>query len=273
MQRRAIVKEESLLSISAQCRALEVSRSGFYYNPCQESELNLELMRLIDEHYLLYPFYGVPRMYDWLKLDKGYDINYKRVERLMRLMGLSAVGPNPNTSKRHPQHPVFPYLLRGLKILYRNQVWAVDITYLPMARGFMYLFAIIDLFSRYVVGWDISNNMEAEWCADVLQQAREEHGDPEILNSDQGSQFTSDIWIKGCEGIRLSMDGKGRAIDNIFIERLWRSVKYEHVYLRPASDGLELFEGLQTYFEFYNKQRRHQSLESMTPASVYHETA
>jgi putative transposase len=230
-------------------------------------------MRLIDEQYLKRPFYGVPRMYDWLTLDMGYKINYKRVERLYKLMGLTAVGPNPNTSKAHPEHKKYPYLLKGLAIIRSNQVWAVDITYIPMEKGFLFLVAIIDVFSRFVLAWDISNNMDVEWCVGVLEQAKENFGKPEIINTDQGSQFTSDAWIQACEGIQISMDGKGRATDNIFIERLWRSVKYEHVYLYPAADGRELHRGLLDYFNFYNKERRHQHLESQTPFTVYHAAA
>lgn len=274
-QRQRHIDKASGLSIVRQCELLEISRSSFYYQPLGESELNLELMRLIDEEYLLHPWLGVPRMTTWLRKDKGYRVNPKRIERLYRLMGLSAAGPKPNTSKRGKgaQHRIYKYLLKGLKIVRPNQVWAMDITYIPVQGGYLYLCAIIDVYSRYVVGWSLSNTMSADWCKQTLQGAIARHGSPEILNTDQGSQFTAYEfcdWVTHPErGIKLSMDGKGRAIDNIFIERLWRSVKYEHVYLFPASDGLECYRGLQTYFEYYNTQRRHQSLEDQVPLRIY----
>lgn len=274
-QRLQLIDKAANLSTVRQCELIGVSRSSFYYKPVMETDLNLELMRLIDEEYLLHPWLGVPRMTTWLRKDKNYQVNPKRIERLYRLMGLSAVGPKPNTSKRGKgsQHRVFKYLLRGLKVERCNQVWAMDITYIPVQGGYLYLCAIIDLYSRYVVGWSLSNTMSSEWCRQTLQTAIEQYGTPEILNTDQGSQFTAyefcDWVTHPDQGIRLSMDGKGRAIDNIFIERLWRSVKYEHVYLFPASDGLQCYQGLQTYFEYYNSQRRHQSLEDETPATVY----
>lgn len=275
-QRMHLVDKANRLSVSRQCELIGVSRSSFYYKPVAESELNLELMRLIDEKYLLHPWLGVPRMTTWLRKDKGYRINPKRIERLYGLMGLSALGPKPNTSKRGKgsQHRVYKYLLRGLEVERSNQVWAMDITYIPVKGGYLYLCAIIDLYSRFVVGWSLSNAMSSEWCRQTLQSATEQYGTPEILNTDQGSQFTAyefcDWVTHPDQGIRLSMDGKGRAIDNIFIERLWRSVKYEHVYLFPASDGLECYRGLKTYFEYYNNERRHQSLEDEIPVEVYH---
>ncbi|QEC52552.1 IS3 family transposase [Anseongella ginsenosidimutans] len=274
-QRQRHIDKAGMLSIVRQCELLEVPRSSFYYKPLGESELNLELMRLIDEEYLLHPWLGVPRMTTWLRKDKGYKINPKRIERLYRLMGLSATGPKPNTSKKGKGalHRVYKYLLKGLKIVRPNQAWAMDITYIPVQGGYLYLCAIIDLYSRYVVGWSLSNAMSADWCKQTLQGAIARHGCPEILNTDQGSQFTAYEfcdWVTHPErGIKLSMDGKGRAIDNIFIERLWRSVKYEHVYLFPASDGLECYRGLQVYFEYYNTQRRHQSLDDQVPLTVY----
>jgi len=274
-QRQRHIDKAEMLSIVRQCELLEVSRSSFYYKPLGESELNLELMRLIDEEYLLHPWLGVPRMTTWLRKDKGYKINPKRIERLYRLMGLSATGPKPNTSKKGKGalHRIYKYLLKGLKIVRPNQVWAMDITYIPVQGGYLYLCAIIDLYSRYVVGWSLSNTMSTDWCKQTLQGAIARHGCPEILNTDQGSQFTAYEfcdWVTHPErGIKLSMDGKGRAIDNIFIERLWRSVKYEHVYLFPAGDGLECYQGLQVYFEYYNTQRRHQSLDDQIPLIVY----
>ncbi len=234
-QRRSHVDKAHVLSIVKQSELLSIHRSGLYYKPVGETVLNLELMRLIDQQYMKYPFLGVPRMTAWLRKDKGYKINKKRVERLYRLMGISAIGPKPNTSKRGKGsgHRVYPYLLRSLDITHANQVWATDITYVPIQSGYLYLCAIIDVYSRYVLGWSLSNTMTSAWCKDVLQEAVSQHGKPQILNTDQGSQFTANefsSWVSE-QDIRLSMDGKGRAIDNIFIERLWRSVKYEQIYL------------------------------------------
>lgn len=274
-QRSGHVDKAKALSISRQCELIEVCRSSFYYKPIGESELNLKLMRLIDEEYLLHPWLGVPRMTTWLREDKGFKVNHKRIERLYKLMGLSAIGPKPNTSKKGKgkRHRIYQYLLRNLKIERPNQVWAMDITYIPVQGGYLYLCAIIDLYSRFVVGWSLSNTMTSEWCRQTLQGAIEHYGKPEILNTDQGSQFTAyefcDWVTHPDQGIKLSMDGKGRAIDNIFIERLWRSVKYEHVYLFPASDGLECYKGLKKYLEYYNSQRRHQSLANQTPLTIY----
>ncbi|WP_268224069.1 IS3 family transposase [Sinomicrobium oceani] len=274
-QRQGHVDKASVLSIVRQCELVQVSRSSFYYKPVGESALNLELMRLIDEKYLLHPWLGVPRMTTWLQKDMGYKINHKRIERLYRLMGLSAAGPKPNTSKKGKGvlHRIYKYLLKGLKIVRVNQVWAMDITYIPVQGGYLYLCAIIDLYSRLVVGWSLSNTMSSDWCKQTLQGAIAQYGCPEILNTDQGSQFTAyefcDWVTHPDQGIKLSMDGKGRAIDNIFIERLWRSVKYEHVYLFPASDGLECYRGLRDYFEYYNTQRRHQSIGDEPPLTVY----
>jgi putative transposase len=214
-------------------------------------------------------------MHDWLTLDKGFQVNHKRIERLYyEVMGLRAIMPGKHTPRRHKDHKVYPYLLRNLEVDRPNQVWAMDITYIPLRKGYLYLVAIIDLYSRYVVGWSLSNSMEAEWCQRCLEQAIAEHGCPEIINTDQGSQFTSEIFsgfvLKN--GIRLSMDGKGRAIDNAFIERLWRSVKYEKLYLNPAADGIEVYGQLEEYFAFYNYERRHQSLDKMRPADLYQAT-
>lgn len=272
-QRRTHVdKGNSKLSVVKQCDILEIHRSGLYYKPTGESEFNLQLMRLIDEEHMLHPWVGVPRMTTWLRKDKGLKVNPKRVERLYRLMGISAIGPKPNTSKPGKGHKRYPYLLGKLKVDHSNQVWAMDITYIPVQGGYLYLTAVIDLYSRYVLNWSLSNTMTAQWCRDVLEQAVEKHGKPEIVNTDQGSQFTSDEFanfvVKEIQ-VKLSMDGKGRAIDNIFIERLWRSVKYEHVYLFPASDGIECYKGLKKYFEYYNTQRRHQSIDEQFPKVFY----
>jgi len=274
-QRRTHVdKAYSRLSVVKQCNILDIHRSGLYYKPTGESNFNLHLMRLIDEEHMWHPWLGIPRMTTWLRKDKGYTVNSKRIERLYKLMGISAIGPKPNTSKRGKGtgHKVYKYLLKGLKITHPNQVWAMDITYIPVQGGYLYLAAVIDQYSRYVLNWSLSNTMTAQWCRNVLQGAVEKHGKPEIVNTDQGSQFISDEFtnfvVKDIE-VKLSMDGKGRAIDNIFIERLWRSVKYEHVYLFPASDGIECYHGLKKYFEYYNTQRRHQSIGEQYPKVFY----
>ena len=274
-ERRELIERGHHLSIVRQCELLDIHRSGLYYAPKGETQLNLELMRLIDQEHMLHPWLGVPRMTEWLREDKDIKVNKKRIERLFRLMGISAVGPKPNTSKKGKGtlHKVFKYLLRNLKVEGPNHVWAMDITYIPVKGGYLYLCAIIDLYSRFVVGWSLSNTMTAEWCRRTLETAVMEHGTPEILNTDQGSQFTAKefhSWATAPEQrIRLSMDGKGRAIDNVFIERLWRSVKYEHVYLFPADDGLECYRGLRNYFEYYNNGRRHQGIDGQRPISRY----
>jgi putative transposase len=260
------------LSILKQCELLQIHRSGFYYKPKEESELNLELMRLMDEHYLHHPFKGAARMHTWLTMDKGYQVSKNRIERLYyRVMGLRAIMPGKHTSRRHKAHKIYPYLLRNLTVTHPNQVWAMDITYIPMKKGFMYLVAIIDLYSRYVVNWSVSNTMDAEWCRQTLEEAIETHGKPEIVNTDQGSQFTSDTVSEyvTSQQIRLSMDGKGRAIDNAFIERLWRSVKYEKLYLYPPKDGIELYQSLAEYFNYYNHKRRHSGINNQIPNQKY----
>jgi len=258
------------LSISAQCQLLTLTRSGFYYIPTGESEENLAIMRELDEQYFSTPFYGVLRLTALLIL-AGFKVNKKRVRRLMKLMNWQTIYREPHTTISDKTHYKYPYLLRGLKIERCNQVLAMDITYIPMRTGFMYLTAIIDLHSRYVVQWSLSNSMSAEWCTEVLQEAINNHGIPEIFNTDQGSQFTSEIFINTLidKGIKISMDGKGRALDNIFIERLWRSVKYENVYLNAYENGLSLWKGLDQYFQFYNHERLHQSLNYHTPKQKY----
>jgi putative transposase len=268
-----IMKAHPKLSIQQQCDLLSIHRSGLSYQPKKTTKLNRELMRLIDEQYLQKPYYGVYRMWEWLQKDKGCKVNIKRIRRLYRLMGLEAVGPKPNTSKSAPGHKVYRYLLKNLLITRSNQVWATDLTYVPMQNGFLYLMAIIDLKSRYVLNWSVSNTMDAKWCADVFREAVRLYGAPEILNTDQGSQFTSEVFTKAVieeAGVKLSMDGKGRAIDNVFIERLWRSLKYEYLYLNPPADGLELYTGLKGWFTEYNTERRHKSLNGEVPKSVYY---
>ena len=234
-----------------------------------ESPENLRLMRKIDELYLKRPFYGSPRMTDWLE-DLGWVVNEKRVARLMRLMGLQAVLPGPHTSRPHPEHRIYPYLLRGLKINAPNEVWCTDITYLPMRHGFLYLVAVMDWFSRYVLSWELSNSLETDFCLQALDRALAQ-ATPGIFNTDQGSQFTSEDFTERLttEGIRISMDGRGRALDNVFIERLWRSVKYEEVYLRDYEDGQVARLSLDRYFRMYNTERRHQGLGKRTPAAVH----
>jgi len=258
------------LSISTQCQLLTLTRSSFYYIPTGESEENLAIMRQLDEQYFSTPFYGVLRLTALLILS-GFKVNKKRVRRLMKLMNWQTIYREPRTTISDKTHYKYPYLLRGLKIERCNQVWAMDITYIPMKTGFMYLTAIIDLHSRYVVQWSLSNTMSSEWCTEVLQEAIRNHGIPEIFNTDQGSQFTSEVFINTLidKGIKISMDGKGRALDNIFIERLWRSVKYENVYLNVYENGLSLWKGLEQYFLFYNQERLHQSLNYHTPQQKY----
>ena len=257
-------------SLRRQCELTGLNRSSYYYQPAPESPLNLTLMRLIDEQYLRTPFYGYLKMTASLRQTEHYPVNAKRVARLMRLMGLQAVGPRPRTSQPHPEHKVYPYLLRGLEITRPNQVWSADITYIPMPRGFMYLVAILDWYSRYVLSWAVSNTLDGDFCLLALEQALQ-RGQPEIFNTDQGAQFTATAFTDRLHQaeIRISMDGKGRAFDNIFIERLWRTVKYEHIYLNEYSTGLELVVGLARYFDFYNHERFHQSLDYRTPAQVY----
>ena len=267
-----MVDKGNNMTISRQCEMLNIHRSGLYYKSVPESDENLHLMRLMDEQYLRTPFYGEPKLTAWLK-NQGYHVNHKRVERLMKLMGWQTLYRKPNTSKPGKKRLIYKYLLKDLKIDHSNQVWAIDITYVPMRKGFLYLCAIIDLHTRYILNWSISNTMTSEWCCEILQEAIDQHGKPEIINSDQGSQFTSDEWLIACEGIKISMDGKGRALDNIFIERLWKSVKYECIYLHVFEEGVQLYEGLQEYFQFYNHERIHQSLDYKTPASLYQQAA
>jgi putative transposase len=258
------------LSMSKQCDLLSIHRSGLYYQPVQESEQNLLLMRKLDEQYLLTPYYGIRKMTAWL-LREGFSVNRKRVARLMRLMGLQTLYPKKDLSKPNVEAKKYPYLLKGLTINCVHQVWATDITYIPMKKGFMYLVAIIDLYTRKILSWALSNTLEVNFCTKILQEALDKYGKPDIFNSDQGSQFTSNEFTALLEqnNIRISRDGKGRALDNIFIERFWRSLKYEHVYLNPASDGLNLYEGIHHYIQHYNYHRPHQSLNYKTPFEVF----
>ncbi len=269
-ERTLLIDSCSKMSLRRQCLLLSVPRNRLYYKPVCESSGNLELMMLMDKYYLCHSSYGVLRMQDYLR-GLGFFINEKKVRRLLRLMGLQAIYPGKNLSKLGQAKYIRPYLLKGLKVICSNHVWQIDITYIPMVKGFLYLTAIIDVYSRYVVAWGISNSLEASSSHDVLKEAVEAHGKPQIINSDQGCQFTCHEWIKYIEqlSILISMDGKGRALDNIFIERLWRSVKYDYVYLSPANDGLELYKGLDKYFKHYNNELNHQGIGRITPASLY----
>lgn len=271
---KSFISEYEELSIRSQCQLIGLCRSNYYYETKPESEENLKIMEQIDTHHLKHPTHGVLQIQDFLFLI-GFTVNHKRVRRLMRLMRIQAIYPKRNLSKMGKAEYVRPYLLKGLKIERPNQVWEIDITYIPMARGFMYLTAIIDVFSRYVVGWNISNSLEASVSLNVLKTAISEHGYPEIVNSDQGSQFTCALWIDYLNNkeIRISMDGKGRAIDNIFIERLWRTVKQDYVYLYPAADGRELYLGLNEFFNYYNTGKTHQGIERAIPVTLYHKAS
>ncbi len=272
-ERRKMVEPGHALSLVSQSALLGLHRSGLYYRPVAVDEEDLALMALLDKQYLKTPFYGYRKMTVFLQ-GEGYRVNHKRVRRLMRIMGIEAIYSCPNTSQPNKAHKIYPYLLRGLSITRANQVWATDITYVPMQKGFMYLIAIIDLYSRYVLEWSISNTMESQWCVQTLKRALLNHGKPALFNTDQGSQFTADVFVEVLlsRGIQPSMDGKGRAIDNIFVERLWRSVKYEDIYLKAYEDGWQLEKGMDTYFRFYNQERIHQSLQYKTPKQVYRES-
>lgn len=266
--------DNNKLSINKQCEVLQIHRSGVYYRPNGESQHNLDLMLEIDKIHIKWPYYGTRRMTVELQ-NMGYVVGRKLIRRLMRLMGIEVIYPRQNTSQPNKGHKIYPYLLRGLKIDHINQVWQTDITYVPMKRGFMYLMAVIDVHSRYVLNWSISNSMEATWCTQVVQQAIKKHGTPEIFNTDQGSQFTSELFTEMllCNNIKISMDGKGRATDNIYIERLWRNVKQENIYLNAYETGLDLYKGLEEYFYQYNNHRVHQALNYLKPIDIYKNVA
>jgi len=265
-----LVESSTSLSMRRQCELLGVNRSSLYYEPVEPDAEELALMRRMDELHLTHPFFGSRMMTQTLKAE-GRVINRKRVQRLMRVMGLESTAPKPNTSKPAPEHAVYPYLLRNLTIGRVNQVWAADITYIPMARGFAYLVAIIDWYSRRVLAWRLSNTLETTFCVEALEDAMLHYGRPEIFNTDQGSQFTSDDFTDVLldQGIKISMDGKGRYIDNIFVERLWRSLKYEEVYLYAYDTVQEAREGIDRYIDFFNDERPHKALGYQTPASFY----
>jgi len=260
------------LSIRRQCELLGLSRSTYYYEPAEPDPEDLALMRLLDQQYLKTPFYGSRRMTVFLRIKEGYVINRKRVQRLMRQMGLQAIYPKPKTSVANPQHKVYPYLLRNVEVVRPNQVFASDITYIPMRRGFVYLVVVMDWYSRYVLSWRLSATMGTDFCVEALKEALSQ-AMPEIFNTDQGSQFTAIAFVEVLlkAGVKVSMDGRGRALDNVFVERLWRSVKYEEIHLRSYDHVPEVEAGLQRYFHFYNHERPHQSLGYKTPAEVYFE--
>jgi putative transposase len=257
------------LSVRRQCALLGLNRSTWYYEPVAETETNLALMRRIDEQFLRRPYYGSRRMTVWLR-NEGADVNRKRVQRLMRLMGLEAIYPKPRTTVTGGCHKVYPYLLRNLEITRPDQVWSADITYVPLRSGYLYLTAILDWYSRYVLSWRLSNSLDSDFCVEALEEALG-RGRPEIFNTDQGVQFTSREFTRRLEAaaVSISMDGRGRALDNVFVERLWRSVKYEEVYLKDYVTGAECHMGLKAYLEFYCEERPHQALAYRTPAAVY----
>jgi len=270
-KRQKVVKSHPRLSLSEQCKILSIHRSGLYYKPKGESVLNQHLMKTIDKQFLEHPHYGVERMTDYLNLDLGYRVNIKRIRRLYKVMNLQTIYARPKTTKRDPTHYIYPYLLRNLRIERPNQVWQTDITYIPMFRGFMYMAAIIDVYSRKILNWSISNSMTTEWCKELLEDTIQMYGIPEIHNSDQGSQYTSNIYVNVLKdnNIKISMDGKGRALDNIYMERFWRSIKWEKIYLNPPNGGLELFQMVKEYVEFYNEKRRHTQIGKVPPNQKY----
>ncbi|MCS3531163.1 IS3 family transposase [Chryseobacterium sp. JUb7] len=265
-----MVSKKDVLSFNKQCNALGLNRSTLYYRKKDKSEQDKAIELFMQEQYVRTPFYGYRKLTVLLR-EAGFQINSKRVRRLMKVINWRTIYREPSTTVVNKAHKKYPYLLKGLEIDRKNQVWATDITYIPMKKGFMYLSAIIDLKTRYVLNWDISNTMSAEWCTDLLKETLHMHGKPEIFNTDQGSQYTSDLHTKELldNDISISMDGKGRALDNIFVERLWRSVKYENVYLQAYDSPRSLRAGLRSYFEFYNQERFHQGINYNTPQSMY----
>jgi putative transposase len=268
--KRALIEpKHPQVSLRRQCALLGLARSGLYYQPVSERAEELQLMRLLDEQYTAAPFYGVRRMTAWLRC-QGYAVNPKRIRRLLRQMGLEAIDPKPRLSQPAAGHGIYPYLLRGVTIAHINQVWSADITYIRLASGFVYLVAVIDWFSRYVLSWATSITMDVAFCLQALDHALH-HGRPEIFNTDHGAQFTSLAFTERLQkgGVRISMDGRGRALDNVFVERLWRSVKYEEVYVRDYQSAWDARHSLARYFVFYNEERLHQALGYRTPAAVY----
>ncbi|MDI6817237.1 MAG: IS3 family transposase [Actinomycetota bacterium] len=273
-ERKEMIDRAHELPLTKQCKILNLSRSSIYYNPAQISEKDLRLMREIDDIHLKYPFYGSRRIRNEL-WDRGYRVGRGHVGTLMKKMGIEALYPKPRTSKPNPAHKVYPYLLRSLSITQANHVWCADITYLPMAKGFCYLVAVMDWAGRKVLSWRLSNTLDTSFCLEALEEAIENYGTPEIFNTDQGCQFTSEAFtgLLHEKEVKISMDGKGRWLDNVFIERLWRSVKYEEVYIKAYGSIPEARRGLAEYFELYNERRRHQGLDDLTPDEVYFATS
>jgi len=261
----------SQLSIRRQCELLSINRSNVYYKPVPEKPENLEMMNIMDRHLTKHPTEGVKSMV-YLLMGMGFIVGPKRIRRLFKIMGRTTIYRRKNLTKLGSKEYIKPYLLKDLKITHANQVWCTDITYIPMRKGFMYMSAIIDVYSRKIVGWSISNTMSAQWCKNVLEEAIRKHGKPEIVNSDQGSQYTSALWTQYLEqeGIKISMDGKGRALDNVWIERFWKTIKYEYIYLNPADDGFELARGVQNHIDYYHQKIHHTTKE--TPDNRYHES-
>ncbi|MBP2834256.1 IS3 family transposase [Aquimarina sp. U1-2] len=272
-KRQKVIRSHPRLSLKQQCKILEIHRSGLYYKPKGESPLNLKLMEAIDKQFLEHPYYGVERMTDYLNLDLGYRVNVKRIRRLYKIMGLQTIYDKPKTTIKDKTSYVYPYLLKDLKITHSNQVWQTDITYIPMYRGFMYMAAIIDVHSRKILNWSISNSMSAEWCTELLKDTIQQYGAPQIHNSDQGSQYTSELYIATLKkhNIQISMDGKGRALDNVYIERFWKSIKYEKIYLNPPNGGLELYQNVKEYIQFYNTKRRHTEIGKVPPDQIFYQ--
>jgi putative transposase len=261
----------SQLSIRRQCELLSINRSNVYYKPVPEKPENLEMMNIMDRHLTKHPTEGVKSMV-YLLMGMGFIVGPKRIRRLFKIMGRTTMYRRKNLTKLGSKEYINPYLLKDLKITHANQVWCTDITYIPMRKGFMYMSAIIDVYSRKIVGWSISNTMSAQWCKNVLEEAIRRHGKPEIVNSDQGSQYTSALWTQYLEqeGIKISMDGKGRALDNVWIERFWKTIKYEYIYLNPVDDGFELARGVQNHIDYYHQKIHHTTKE--TPDNRYHES-
>lgn len=270
-RRQLVVVAHPRLSLKRKCELLRVTRSLMYYKPRGESALNEQLMKAIDRYFLIHPYYGVERMVDYLNKDLGYHVNEKRVRRLYKIMNLKTIYPKPITTIRDPAKYIYPYLLRNLQVTHSNQVWQTDISYIPMFRGFMYMAAIIDVYSRKIVGWSISNTMTTKWCKELLEETIKTHGKPKMHNSDQGSQYTSELYIETLKKheIQISMDGKGRALDNIYIERFWRSIKQEKIYLNPPNGGVDLFQKVKEYVHFYNTERRHTEIGSIPPDELF----
>lgn len=264
-----IDRQDQTFSLRQQCALLDINRSNLYYQPVSESKENLGLMRLLDEQYTRTPYYGVLRMTAVLRR-QGYEVGPKRIRRLLRTMGLEAIYQKPDTSQPNPEHHIYPYLLRGLSIERCNQVWSTDITYVRLTTGFVYLMAVVDWYSRYVLSWALSTTLEADFCIEAVGTLLKQ-GRCEIFNTDQGAQFTTPRFTQPLldHDIQVSMDGRGRALDNIFVERLWRTVKYEYIYLQEIDTVQEARLGLQNYFHFYNHERIHQSLDYRTPAEVF----